>query len=311
MADYGKLLSRIWSDTEFRALTAREQQLYFLLLSFPTRNLAGVLPLTLKRWTNCTSDATEKKIIDALQRLHAVRFIIVDWDTEEVLIRTYIRNDEVYRQPNLMKAALKDAQKTESTALRQVLRDELLALPEHRDQQSTATVADALVKTPSEGFAMGSTSPQDPQGQPSGGSIVPLFEPHGVGGYLSNPLDAPTPTPAPTPAPVTPSKRGTRLPQGWEPPDDVKREMHAQFPHVDLRTQHEVFSDYWHGKAGKDAVKVDWVATWRNWIRRAATETPTRNGTKLATSDLRVIQGEALKAQIRSHDTGKELPRGR
>jgi hypothetical protein len=51
--------------------------------------------------------------------------------------------------------------------------------------------------------------------------------------------------------------------------------MHEQFPHVNLRVEHDKFCDYWHGKAGRDATKVDWVATWRNWIRTAADRAPT------------------------------------
>lgn len=33
------------------------------------------------------------------------------------------------------------------------------------------------------------------------------------------------------------------------------------------------FKDYWLGKAGKDGVKLDWLATWRNWIRRQEVKT--------------------------------------
>lgn len=28
------------------------------------------------------------------------------------------------------------------------------------------------------------------------------------------------------------------------------------------------FADYWRAKAGSGAVKLDWFATWRNWVRR-------------------------------------------
>lgn len=31
---------------------------------------------------------------------------------------------------------------------------------------------------------------------------------------------------------------------------------------------YEKFSDYWIAKAGKDACKLDWLATWRNWCRQ-------------------------------------------
>jgi hypothetical protein len=30
--------------------------------------------------------------------------------------------------------------------------------------------------------------------------------------------------------------------------------------------RHEQFLNYWHAKAGKDASKLDWVLTWRNWM---------------------------------------------
>jgi hypothetical protein len=36
-----------------------------------------------------------------------------------------------------------------------------------------------------------------------------------------------------------------------------------------VRREAECFADYWRGKAGADARKADWQATWRNWIRRA------------------------------------------
>jgi hypothetical protein len=36
------------------------------------------------------------------------------------------------------------------------------------------------------------------------------------------------------------------------------------------------FRDYWLAKSGRDAVKSDWHATWRNWVRR---ENEARSGT--------------------------------
>jgi hypothetical protein len=93
-------------------------------------------------------------------------------------------------------------------------------------------------------------------------------------------------------------KRASRLPDGWYPPKTVADELHARFPHVDLRTQHELFCNYWQGKGGREATKVDWVKTWRNWIIKAAEQTPTRmanSATPIATSDLRVQQVQALK----------------
>jgi len=91
--------------------------------------------------------------------------------------------------------------------------------------------------------------------------------------------------------------RGTRLPDGWKPPDEVIRAMHEQFPGMDLRAVHADFCDYWHAKAGQGATKVDWVATWRRWIRKADADTPHRNGhPRLSTADQRVAQILAMKS---------------
>lgn len=37
----------------------------------------------------------------------------------------------------------------------------------------------------------------------------------------------------------------------------------------EVRKQADMFRDHWVAKSGKDATKLDWEATWRNWIRRA------------------------------------------
>lgn len=40
----------------------------------------------------------------------------------------------------------------------------------------------------------------------------------------------------------------------------------------------KMFADYWHAKAGTKAVKLDWLATWRNWCRREHDEFGPPNG---------------------------------
>jgi hypothetical protein len=66
------------------------------------------------------------------------------------------------------------------------------------------------------------------------------------------------------------------------------------------------FVDYWTGRAGREAVKLDWTATWRNRIRTKLDDAakqitqPAQNGHKPSTTDLRVNAAQALKAQIRA-----------
>lgn len=72
----------------------------------------------------------------------------------------------------------------------------------------------------------------------------------------------------------------------------------------------EKFRNYWQAKSGRDATKHDWVATWRNWLLKADDDLA-RNvrapaaGPRPSTTDQRVAQGEALKAELAAALNGK------
>lgn len=61
--------------------------------------------------------------------------------------------------------------------------------------------------------------------------------------------------------------RGTRLPADWEPDDGCAAFLREKRPDLDLATTADLFRDFWHSKPGKDGCKLDWTATWRNWVR--------------------------------------------
>ena len=74
------------------------------------------------------------------------------------------------------------------------------------------------------------------------------------------------PTPDLPPIPEN-LKRGTRL-SLESLPDDWRSFCQAERPDLDPERTWAIFQDHWRGKAGKDGVKLDWLATWRNWVRR-------------------------------------------
>jgi len=76
------------------------------------------------------------------------------------------------------------------------------------------------------------------------------------------------------PGAAPPRKRGTRLPDDFKITPAMVAWARENVPHVDGRAETERFTDYWHAKAGRDACKLDWEATWRNWMRRAAEQQP-------------------------------------
>jgi Protein of unknown function (DUF1376) len=84
---------------------------------------------------------------------------------------------------------------------------------------------------------------------------------------------------APPPPALVPerTKRANRLPPDWQPTQGDR--TFALDLGLNVQSVAAGFRDYWHAKAGKDAAKLDWSATWRNWCRKEKPSTPTfRNG---------------------------------
>ena len=82
------------------------------------------------------------------------------------------------------------------------------------------------------------------------------------------------------------NKRGTRLSPDFIPAEQTRATILAECPSVDLMREDAKFVDYWAAQPNSKGIKVDWDATWRNWMRRAG-ETSTRaNGRQRETDDL-------------------------
>ncbi|UNE53920.1 YdaU family protein [Bartonella machadoae] len=60
--------------------------------------------------------------------------------------------------------------------------------------------------------------------------------------------------------------KGHRLPADWQA--DIDAAISEGLSEEQARWQEKKFRDYWQAKSGKEALKVDWQATWRNWFRR-------------------------------------------
>lgn len=81
------------------------------------------------------------------------------------------------------------------------------------------------------------------------------------------------PIEAQAPAPKADARLGTRLPEDWFPSQldiDGSAFMTAEAREREL----EKFRDYWRAVPGAKGRKLDWDATWRNWLRRAEENQP-------------------------------------
>ena len=69
------------------------------------------------------------------------------------------------------------------------------------------------------------------------------------------------------------TQRGSRLPTDFEVPDDWIDFCQTERPDLQARKTFDSFKDYW--VAAPKGTKLDWFATWRNWVRNQKAENKT------------------------------------
>jgi uncharacterized protein YdaU (DUF1376 family) len=75
--------------------------------------------------------------------------------------------------------------------------------------------------------------------------------------------------------PIDKNKRGSRLAQDLFFPKEWCDFLVEQRPELNAQKTFDQFKDYWIAQAGQKGVKLDWFATWRNWVR--STNAPKQN----------------------------------
>lgn len=252
--NYTTSTTSLWRpESKFTRLTGRQQAVYQMLKGQEHITAAGVLPLTVRRWAQTAADYTAETITDDLAALATEGHIVVDEDTEELLLVKFVRWDGGWkshtRRPVIRDAALR----VMSREIRAALADELTDFDALSDV--VATLRDALSDTPCD------TPPEGGDG--SHRVVVTEGE---SGETTHNPQPA-TLLPARTARPAP--KRGTRLTPDWRPSDEDRRWTLERLDQATAAVELEKFRNHWIAKTGKDATKLDWARTWRNWVLNA------------------------------------------
>ncbi|WP_146148191.1 hypothetical protein [Glycomyces artemisiae] len=309
---------RIWEDDDFLALDGPEKLVYLFLISQPDIAHTGVLPLRVKRWANKLKFTTGQ-LEKVLAHLEDARFVVADYDEEELFVRSFIRNDEVYKQPKVLLAAVRQIAEISSKLIRGVLSFEIQRLLEEGlPGENTRPTLLKMVGILGRALAFGvkpqvntlsDTHPGTHGGTPSEGYAedvpegyaVPNAMPTGVGvgvgdgfevvvtsssspsGEAENEASHNSDEQAPQRPAADAAKRGTRVPDGFTFTTEMQAWAKEKTPLVadDLSLHTEMFVDYWLGRSDKLAVKRDWIAAWRNWLRKAnkdAAERAARRG---------------------------------
>ena len=96
------------------------------------------------------------------------------------------------------------------------------------------------------------------------------------GGVCVNEVEQGASPSAPPAAIKSEQANGTRLPDDWTLPAEWAEWAKGERPDLNPTDTAARFADHWHAKPGKDGRKLDWLATWRNWVRgeRAGTAKP-------------------------------------
>lgn len=145
----------LWRDRDFRKLPRSAQCTYQQLLAQKDLDCAGVLTLHLELLAKGCDELTVDELRLDFAVLEHARFIFVDEDTDELLIRTYVRTVSA-KSPNAWKSAKKAALLVESPKIRRELASELRRIgrsdaSEIADQLNPSETHPKPIQNPSEG----------------------------------------------------------------------------------------------------------------------------------------------------------------
>lgn len=245
--DRANIKSSLLADEHWRLLTHGAQWLYKYLLVSPTLNLCGVADWRPARIAAAARDVDTADVLVWAGELSTEFFIVIDEETEEVLIRSFFRHDGILAQPNPMKGAAREFAAVASSRLRGAISFELRRLrEEYPDGVGQANVWE---RVPELGRVL-KTVPIDvrnPSENPSG-----------------NPSPTSTSTSTSTKASLSPTKtRETRLPNDWAPTaEHIKR---AKDLGVDLMDAVENFR--LHAET-HDRHAASWNGAFTTWIKK-------------------------------------------
>jgi hypothetical protein len=139
--------ARLWldinSDDDFEALPFEAQGFYTrVVLTLADLSYCGVARWLPKKLTTKAPDLTYARIMAAAQALETGRYCLFDLDTEEVLVRSFIRRDQLLRNPKYAAAVLRTYNDVASKSLRAAVVTEVRRAHEEHPEYSSWTAKD-------------------------------------------------------------------------------------------------------------------------------------------------------------------------
>lgn len=102
--EYARRLVSTWMDKDFKALDLAHQGLYDALSASPDLGRCGVMPWMPDRIAQCAEGLTGAKVAKMVGLLVERDFLRLDRAFGELMVRSYVRHDNVLGVPNVSKS---------------------------------------------------------------------------------------------------------------------------------------------------------------------------------------------------------------
>ena len=123
--EYGRILVSTWDDDDWTNLDPYYQGIYGALLAYKNISSCGVIDWIPKRLIKFSKAMTTQKLTDAVTFMETCDFLFLDSDTDELLVRTFVRHDGVLKMLNVGKAMARAFDEIESEKIREKIVTEL------------------------------------------------------------------------------------------------------------------------------------------------------------------------------------------
>lgn len=245
---YGTVATAIWDDDQFRSLSPDAQRVYLMLITQVGITSVGTVPITLRRWAAYAKGSTVDGLSIALTELQDALFLVIDWDREELLVRSFVRWDHGYTNAKRLAAIKSAAVAVRSPLLSGVLAHELNRLD----------IKHGITASPIDRPSIGHPSPIDP--------------PRSVVTYVTTDQ---THTPQPESTTREPRaeattagavSRGTRIPNDFAITDELREWARKEVPGLDIDFATKKFILHFQAASGPRSTMKSWDAAWKNWM---------------------------------------------
>lgn len=320
--DHARIHVDIWGDDDWLDLSVEAQMLYYTLYTSPGLSLCGAGAWLPKRLAQRSSGWTVPRIEAAAAELARGLFLIIDPDTDEFLLRSWIKHDGLWRTPNMAVSVANARAELASRVLRGVVVFEVQKLRK-TDPGSTSWEKEAVGKMLSQrAIDPADLDPYNPD--PNGGGNG-ADNPSANGSanqdltHRVNPGSNGGPTTATATTTATESTnvlsqnerasesefRRIPIPDDWSP-SDVHR---ARFPELDLATQADDFRDHAISQGRLCDRRSGWDAAFSRWCtesKRREEKTAAAQGK--SKHKMRVVAEQTTQARQRENTQKRSTP---